>query len=77
MKPNTFKRGRFVYSLPCTRLQNFVNVSPLLKHMTITFLCLVGITINPYIKWTDRQTDGHADSSIPPLSSLGGGGVYK
>ena len=29
MKPNTFKRWRFVYYLPCTRLQNFVNVSPL------------------------------------------------
>ena len=29
MKPNTFKRWRFVYYIPCTRLQNFVNVSPL------------------------------------------------
>ena len=23
---------------------------------------------------TDRQTDGHGDSSIPPLTSLRGGG---
>ena len=29
LKPNTFKRWRFVYYIPCTRLQNFVNVSPL------------------------------------------------
>ena len=27
---NTFKRWRFVYYIPCTRLQNFVNVSLLL-----------------------------------------------
>ena len=30
MYPNTFKRWRFVFCIPCTRLQNFVNVSPLL-----------------------------------------------
>ena len=28
---DTFKRWRFVYYNPCTRLQNFVNVSPLLE----------------------------------------------
>ena len=31
--PNTFKRWRFFYYIPCTRLQNFVNVSPLVECM--------------------------------------------
>ena len=30
IEQNTFKRLRFVYYIPCTHLQNFVNGSPLL-----------------------------------------------
>ena len=38
MSLNTFKRWRFVYCIPCTRLQNFVNVSPLLQSPYFDFI---------------------------------------
>ena len=45
MQLNTFKPWRFVYYIPCTRLQNCVNVSPL-SATWLNFLILNAVYTN-------------------------------
>ena len=62
------KPWRFVYYIPCTRLQNFVNVSPLIMtllppgHLCFTNTCLVKISVlccefDVYCSLRDLQCD--------------------